>query len=75
LFRQNIVSNSGQSFIRIGRVFPAALQRTKEAGLDRLISVTDVFVIDRITTACYSLLSLSGSMRLHERAQSNSLRF
>ena len=68
LFRQNIVSNSGQSFIRIGRVFPAALQRAKEAGLDRVISVTDAFVIDRITITFYSF-----PKRLNEIARTGSI--
>jgi hypothetical protein len=51
----------------MGRVFPAALQWAKEAGLDRAISVTDAFVINRITITFTA--SLKCSMRLHERAQ------
>ena len=68
LFRQNIVSTSRQSFISMGRVFPAALRQAKEADLNRVISVTDAFVIDRITITFYSF-----PKRLNEIARTGSI--
>jgi len=52
----------------MGRVFPAALRQAKEAGLDRVISVTDAFVIDRITITFYSF-----PKRLNEIARTGSI--